>query len=249
MDYEAEAVSADTGNPVPTPEVEAQPEEQEVIADTEVEETEDEEETTDDEITPVVQEEKESALVELPDGRKLPPKEAESEYRKLYSDYTRKSQKLATYEKSGDTTITNNKQDEEGWVPQTWEEVKREAVREMKETLAREQQQESEIRKQNEDFVIAQLDEIKQTDPNLNESQLFSHAIKYNFTDLKVAHANLKEIHSSIKKTTDRVVQNIQKRNAEPISGGSQGGDVMSGDVYDPSIRNMSMVDYLRSIK
>jgi hypothetical protein len=243
-DYEAEVVSVDTGKTVETPEVKSEPQtEVEETVETKVEETV--ETTEKPEETKV-----EENLVELPDGRKLPPKEAEVEYRNLYSEFTRKSQKLATYEKGPESKETINKPTEKDeWIPQTWEEVKKENYRFFKEELEKEKQAEIEARSQTETLVTGQLAELKKENPTLNETQLFNHALKYNFRDLKVAYSNMKDMQSSIKNATETTAKNIAKRNAEPISGGSQGGAVFDGDIYDPGARNMSMVDYLRSLK
>lgn len=91
-DYEAEVVEVDTGKPADTTVAEPQPEVKEEVVETPTEET--------TETEPKEPAKAEDNLVELPDGRKLPPKEAEAEYRNLYSEFTRKSQKLATYELS-----------------------------------------------------------------------------------------------------------------------------------------------------
>lgn len=243
-DYEADVVDVDTGKTVETEVAEPQPE---VAVEPEVEAVAETEETTEPakEETPV-----EDNFVELPDGRKLPPKEAEKEYRNLYSEFTRKSQVLAKYEKGEPSKITNNEtMEKEEWIPQTWDEVLEKSTQKLRQDLAQEQQQEAQTRQQNEDLVIGQLTELKKANPTLNETQLFNHALKYKFQDLALAHSNMKDMQSSIKKATDTTAQNILKRNAEPISGGSQAGSVSDGDVYDPSVRNMSMVDYLRSIK
>lgn len=242
MDYEVEVVSADTGTPVETPAVET-PTEVEPV-DTPVVETKPTE-------TPEVETPKaDDNLVELPDGRKLPPKEAEAEYRNLYSEFTRKSQKLATYEK-GNSEINNNNQpiEKEEWVPQTWDEVLEKAALAIEEKSQLKAQKEQEARTQTETYVSTQLDDLKKENPTLNENQLFNHALKYNFTDLKVAYSNMKDMQASIKQATEMTVKNIQKRNADPISGGSQGGSIPDGDVYDPSARNISLVDYLNSLK
>lgn len=243
-DYEAEVVSVDTGKPVET-EVKSEP--QTEVEET-VETTETKEETIETTKEPVKVEEN---LVELPDGRKLPPKEAEVEYRNLYSEFTRKSQKLATYEKGNESkeTITKTTEKSDEWIPQTWEEVLEKSKQALREDMDRERQAEIESRTQTESFVTSQLEELKKENPTLNETQLFNHALKYNFRDLKVAYSNMKDMQSSIKKATETTAQNIQKRNAEQISGGTQSGNTFDGDVYDPSVRNISMVDYLRSVK
>jgi len=193
----------------------------------------------------------EDNLVELPDGRKLTPKEAETEYRNLYSEFTRKSQILAKQEKGEDGKIINNKpaEDSKEWVPESWEEVLEKATLKMEEKSERQRQAETESRTKSEEFVVNQLSELKKENPTLNETQLFNHALKYNFQDLKLAYSNMKDMQSSIKKATEETVKNLQKRGAEQISGGSQAGSTFDGDVYDPSVRNTSMVDYLRSLK
>jgi hypothetical protein len=244
MDYEAEVISVDTGKPVDAPVEKSEPqtEVKEEVAEVVTEET-----------TPEPKEEKaptEDNLVELPDGRKLPPKEAEVEYRNLYSEFTRRSQELATYKKAPDSKITNNEPTEKSeWIPQTWEEVLEKSAQAYEEKQERIKQAELQARQQNEEYVSNQLSELKKENPNLNETQLFNHALKYNFRDLKVAYSNMKDMNSMIKKATETTAQNLQKRSAEPISGGTQGGASFDGDVYDPSARNMSMVDYLRSLK
>lgn len=249
MDYEAEVVSVDTGTPVETPTEVAEP--QPEVAET-VETVE--EET----IEPTKEPEKaEETLVELPDGRKLPPKEAETEYRKLYSDYTRKSQKLATYEKGNANEITNQEPTENEWEPQSWSEVLERAATAYEEKQERLRQEEASQRQANEATILEQLAELEKENPGFNKNQLFEHALKYTDANgvpifglnMKAAYQNMKDMHAIAKKATDMTVQNLQKRNADPISGGQQSGAVMDGDVYDPSVRNMSMVEYLRSMK
>jgi len=245
MDYEAEVISADTGLPVDTQTVETPTEVEQVEADNY--ESEDTEQTTETKVeTPT-----DDNLVELPDGRKLPPKEAEAEYRNLYSEFTRRSQRLADYEKSDKGEINNSNQtiENEEWVPQTWDEVLEKAAQLAEQKTQSKAQAEIEARQQTEAYVSTQLEDLKKDNPTLNENQLFNHALKYNFTDLKVAYSNMKDMQSSIQKATELTAKNIQKRNADPISGGSQGGAISDGDVYDPSARNISLVDYLNSIK
>lgn len=186
-------------------------------------------------------------LVKLPDGREVNAQQAAEEYQKLLSDYTRKSQKLATYE-SGNKEITNKevpKTDE--WVPQTWEEViakaKAEAIAEVESKANAEAQHHQEIL----NTVQSQLEEIKKIDPTVNDTALFSHATKYGFTDLSKAHANMKDMHKTIDKVREDTARNLQKRNAEPISGAANSGTSVDPDVYQPT--HGSALDFLNSIK
>lgn len=239
--YEAEVVSVDTGEPVVTPEVVAnpQPEVPEITPEVKPEE-----------VSQGTQPEKaEEVLVELPDGRKLPPKEAEAEHRRLYSEYTRKSQELATYKKSEPTINNQTPESNQLWEPGSWEEVQERVKQSLREDLEREKQAEQENIRNSENLVMSQLEEIKKENPSINENLLFQHAMKYGFNDLKVAHSNFKDMQESIKRATEATVQNVQKRQSDPISGGPQGGTVFEDDVYDPSARNTSLTDYLRSLK
>jgi hypothetical protein len=246
-EFESEVVSVDTGEPVDAP---ATPKEEVVEEAPETPEVLPEESTETDAPADTVEDATDDGMVTLPDGRKLPPKEAEKEYRNLYSEFTRKSQRLSNYEKASEPINNQAKpdQEQEQWVPETWEEVLERSKQEIRADFQREQQEELASQKETEDSIVSQLDEIKTTNPNVNENQLFSHAIKYGFRDLKAANSNMNDMQKSIKKATDMTAQNIQKRNADPISGGSEGGNISDGDVYDPSVRNMSAVDYLNSL-
>jgi len=247
MDYEAEVVSVDSGTPVETV-VEPQPVVEETVEANE-------EETVETTKEPVKAEEN---LVELPDGRKLPPKEAEVEYRNLYSEFTRKSQKLATYEKGNESNHINNQNTDVGkqeWIPETWDEVLERSKQALREDMEKEKTQEQQFRTETETRIRSELDELKKSDPTLNENQLFNHALKYKnpdgtpvFTSLTAAYQNMKDMYTSVRKASETTAQNILKRNADPISGGTQGGDVFDGDVYDPTARNTSLVDVLRSM-
>lgn len=249
-DYSAEVVSVDTGESVEAPETVESP--TETVDETQVETVETTNEETTEEAPEVVEETTDEAsdtLVKLPDGRELPKEQAEVEMRNLYSEFTRKSQRLATYEK-GDKPITNKVEDtqEEEWIPETADDI----VQKVKSDLIREQEEakQNEIAQKQavEESVTQQLEEIKSLDSSLNETQLFNHAIKYGFTDLKQAHSNMKDMYSAINKVKQETVNNVKKRNADPVNGVSQSGNVVDGDAYDPSVRNMSAVDYLNSL-
>jgi len=101
---------------------------------------------------------------------------------------------------------------------------------------------ESEMAIENE--VVAQLNEVKAIDPNVNENALFLHANKYGFRDLKLAHQNMSDMSNVVKKTQTMTAQNIAKRN-DPVNI-TPGGT--SNQRPDPSQFSNS-VEYLRSLK
>lgn len=94
-----------------------------------------------------------------------------------------------------------------------------------------------------ETTVETQLNEVKAIDPQVNESQLFSHAVKYGFKDLKLAHQNMRDMASTVKAVKQQTVNDITKRN-DPVSI-SPGA---TGSRPDPS-QFSSAIEYLRALK
>lgn len=190
-------------------------------------------------------------LVELPDGRKVNAQQAVDEYKNLYSDYTRKSQELATY-KGGNKEITkqpeNTPAETAEWVPNSWDEVLERAKTEVLNNINSKAQAEQEHTQHVLTQIETEIAAVKALDPNVNETALFTHASRYGFTDLTKAHSNMKDMHSTIEKVREETAKNIQKRQAEPISGTPNAGTVVDSDVYTPS-HNVSAVDFLRSLK
>ncbi len=186
-------------------------------------------------------------LVELPDGRKVNAEQAAQEYKNLLSDYTRKSQKLATYESGNKEIINKEATKADEWIPQTWEEViakaKAEAIAELESKANAEARHNQEI----SETIQSQIEEIKKIDPTVNTDILFSHATKYGFTDLTKAHSNMRDMYKSNEKVREETVKNLQKRNAEPISGSPNSGTTVDSEGYQPV--HMSALDFLNSIK
>lgn len=187
-------------------------------------------------------------LYDLPDGRKVSGEEVAEEYKKLLSDYTRKSQELAKLSNNSETLKTNEPTEEKNyadpeWVPQTYAEIielaKQEALRELE---GREQAKIAE-REAIENLVVQQLTEIKAVDPNVNENALFLHANKYGFRDLKLAHQNMKDMSEMIKKVQTTTAQNVAKRN-DPVSVSHGAG----AQKPDPSMFSTAR-DFIRSLK
>lgn len=163
-------------------------------------------------------------LYELPDGRKVDGATLTKEWKENFlPEFTRKSQTLAAIEKNiappvvpQDNKPTNPLADP-NFVPQTYEELAK-VIREstIAELEGREAAKVAE-RQAIEDNVSAQLTEIKAADPNLNESALFHHATKYRFTDLRLAHQNMRDMAQVVKETKQATAKDINKRN-DPVS-------------------------------
>ncbi len=184
----------------------------------------------------------EPELFELPDGRKVDAGTLSKEWKEnFYPDYTRKSQALA----AKDTTITTEptKDPLEDWQPQSYAEIVQKAKDEMKADLVREQQQAQEKMTAIETAVGDQLTAVKTVDPTVNENALFQHALKYKFSDLRVAHQNMKDMSEMAKAVQQKTVRDVTKR-SDPVSvtPGATGGKPNPGSFS-------SATEYLRSLK
>lgn len=206
---------------------------------------------------PVVEPEqaKGDVLYETPDGRKLTAEQLQVEWKeKFLPDYTRKAQKLAEIEKTNnkDKEVNNSekpKWEDPSWVPESYAEIIKVAEQRALERVKAERQQEIEQKSQIEKMVTEQLNEIKKEEPNLNEDLLFQHANKYQFSDLKLAYENMKEMKLAIKKTEEKVVNNIKARENDIVSAGSKPGTATSGSNYwDIANDRGSARDYLSRV-
>lgn len=188
----------------------------------------------------------EPELYELPDGRQVDAATLATEFRQNFlPEFTRKSQELAQL-KQGETQKpepTPNVYEDPDYIPQSYAEIIEAAKREMFTELEQKEQARVQQQEAIETAVIQQLDEVKAIDPNVNENQLFLHANKYGFRDLKIAHQNMRDMSDLAKKVQTTTAQNIQKR-ADPVSI-KPGG---AGTAPNPGAF-ASAVDYVRSLK
>lgn len=190
-------------------------------------------------------------LFELPDGRKVDAETVAQEYKNLLSDYTRKSQELAKVKQP--ETITNTPTESPfanpEYVPQTYEELLKEAELRAVRAIEAKEQSRIEAERAIEDTVASQIKELKTIDKNLNENALFLHANNYrakygiSFPDLKSAYTHMKDVAELTKNVQKTTVENIAKRN-DPVSI-TPGA---TGQRPDPS-QFENARDYLRSLK
>ncbi len=185
-------------------------------------------------------------LYELPDGRKVDGETLSKEWKENFApEFTRRSQELA---KLKEGTLPDSKLAEKiyanpDWQPQTYAELIQVAKDEALQELEGREKAKIEQQQAVENAVVTQLTELKSLDPTLNENALFSHANKYGFRDLKLAHQNMKDMSDVIKKTQTVTAANIAKRN-DPVS--VSPGAI--GQRPDPS-QFSNAIEYLRSIK
>lgn len=171
-----------------------------------------------------IAEAKTEELLDLPDGRKVTAAEAMKEWKENFMpDYTKKAQRLAELEKANAVTIPA-KEETDPWrdpnyVPQTYAEIIEAAKLEAVKEIERKTQNEQRAMQDAKQYVDTQLTEIRKIDPTLDENTLFSHANKYGFKDLKVAHANMVDMKKAILDTEQRTLKNIKTREAAPVAG------------------------------
>lgn len=191
-------------------------------------------------------------LYALPDGRQVTGEELRRLHvEELLPEFTRRSQELHTLKTQQQPQPQPAPQEQQQeWVPQTWEEVRAAAAQEAIATLRAQDAQEQQVRTDVVTAIDTTLAEIKATDPTLNEGQLFAHATKYKFSDLKLAHQNMKDMALVAKSTEARTTQNIQNRQGQPIAGASKGGGSISVEGVDyGAIRDESPLEMLRRIQ
>jgi len=171
-------------------------------------------------------------LIELADGRKVTGTELRTLYQdELLPEFTRRSQELAKLQNQKPPTETPK----ETWIPQSYDEILEKAEQRVFEKMTARQQQEQEARQQLATTIDSTLGELKTLDPALNESQLFQHATKYGFGDLKVAYQNMKDMNLIAESTEQRVARDLARRAGTPIAGTPQSGTASAeGIEYNP---------------
>lgn len=188
----------------------------------------------------------EPTLYELPDGRKVDGETLAREWKENFlPEFTRKSQELA---KIKTPEITNNQQDDPyanpEYVPQSYAEIIKAAEERALQAWENKQKETIERHEALENAVAEQLESLKQIDPSLNENALFIHANKYKFTDLKLAHQNMKDMSELTKTVQQTTAKNIAKR-ADPVS---MTVNQPSGVKINPS-QFQNAAEYLRALK
>lgn len=191
-------------------------------------------------------------LFDLPDGRKATAEQVKEEYENLLKDYTQKSQKLAAIERASNPNINNPEVPEwkrPDYVPKTYAEIIEIAEQRALEKLEQRALEEDTQAKEIVTMVDSQLAEIKKTDPKVDENQLFLHANRYGFRDLKQAHANMSAIKQAALDAEQRTLKNIKARGDTPIAG-APGVTVSDGSI-DATVVNKygSALEYFRALQ
>lgn len=199
-------------------------------------------------------------LYELPDGRKVTADVLQTEWKTNFlPEFTRKSQRLAEYEKGTPPApkedIKSNLDNKPKWqdpnyIPSSYGELIEIAKEEVRNESTKEREAEQARITAVTNEVETQLNDVKKLDPKVDENALFQHANKYGFSDLRAAFTNMKDMKAVIVSTEQKTVKNLQKRESDPVSSAA-GGSAPGEDGYDP--REMSQfssaVEFLARIK
>lgn len=157
-------------------------------------------------------------LVRLPDGRSVPIAMAEQVFASLQADHTRKSQKAAELERQLQQLQTPK--EPEVFEPQTWDDV----IKKAKAEALSELQAQSQAERQREEQLNAEIDAIKQIDPNLNEESVYDFANKQNemfgitFPNFGSAYKAYKDRQEYEAITERRLMEQIKAKQADPIA-------------------------------
>jgi hypothetical protein len=202
----------------------------------------------------------EPALYELPDGRKVTADVLAEEWKtKFMPDYTKKSQAIADIQRaatnqpqtpSNSNPAPQNPWEKPDWVPQTYQEILEAAKGAVMQSLAQEEASKLQVKQQVNTMVENQLAEIRKVEPNVSEELLFQHANKYGFGDLTAAFKNMQDFNIVVKRTEQRVQQNLNSRASEPVAVATQQPSAGDGiDYRSISGSTLSPVEMLQSLK
>lgn len=190
----------------------------------------------------------EPELFELPDGRKVEAAELSTLWREhFYPEYTKKSQDLAALTRGPQQQTpeqTTDPLEDPNYIPPTYGELAAQIEQRILGGMQERQQQEAAAKQALEDNAIAQLTEVKAADPTVNEARLFQHAMKYQFTDLRLAHASMRDMDEAVKAAMTHTKESAAGR-VDPVSSrpGAAAGGTLDPDSF------ASSVDYLRALK
>ena len=220
-------------------------------AETTAEEVETVETTPETEAAPEAEAETTTAtepeLFELPDGRKVDAAELSRLWHaEFMPDYTKKSQDLAALTRQPQQTPaeTTDPLKDPNYIPPTYDELAAQIEQRILGGMQARQQAEADARTALEENAKAQLAEVIAQDPNVNQNRLFQHAMKYQFTDLRTAHASMRDMDEAVKAAMTHTKDSTAAR-VDPVSArpGAAAGGTLDPDSF------ASSVDYLRALK
>lgn len=169
-------------------------------------------------------------MVKMPDGRELTPAEAAREMRENFlPEYTRVTQELAKYKGTPPTLPTPSEAPKRPWADPNWMPATNAELLQAAAEFVQDQQAQATVEAERQSAAVkqmveTQIAEIKAKDPNLNEDVLFQHALKFGFSDLRAAHANLLEIDARSKAAVEAATRAREQRGAAPVATPQAGG-------------------------
>lgn len=191
----------------------------------------------------------EPELFELPDGRKVDAATLSQLWKEdFYPEFTRRSQELARLAQGAQPQQTPaaapDPLNDPNYIPPTYAELAAQIETRILTGMQERAEQEAAAKKAIEDNAIAQLTEVKASDPTVNEARLFQHAMKYQFTDLRLAHASMRDMDAAVKAAMTHTKESAAER-VDPVSTrpGAATGARLDPDAFSSS------VEYMRALK
>lgn len=174
------------------------------------------------------------SLYQMPDGRELSGEQVLEEYKNLQTDYTKKATLLAELTKPKE--VTQDPWKDPSYSPQSWDEVLGAAeqrvlakIKSEQEVLSQQQAQETADRQKISDEVDKSVAEIKKTDKELNEDDMFTFAAEkakkgVQYTTVDSLYEDYKMIREARKQGQQDALRNMANRqNLNMGSAGPQG--------------------------
>jgi len=196
-----------------------------------------------------------SDTYELPDGRKLTGEQVRDEYLKLNSEFTRRSQELASLKNPNKPA----QQEPQGFAvdslkgkseQEIFDAILAESERRVRASLDGDVKAKEAEQARLTAEVEAEIAELKKIDPSVDAEMVCAHAVKYGFQSLKSAHQNMVDFKVA-KTTAEKKAVEAMKSRETGVAGpsGASGGD--SADQYRNMVegRDMTARDYLKRIK
>jgi len=200
------------------------------------------------EVTPTLQE------MELPDGRKVSVEEGMKIWKEHFMpEFTRKSQRLAEYEKSSHETVEKGeiipKWKEDDYTPSKYSEIIEIAKQEALKEIEAKQRMEEENKNNLEKMVNDTVAELRILDPKLDEKKLFDHAVKYGFNDLRAAHRNMLDMSNIAINIEQKTLTNVKARDAIKVSATPTKVETPTDEIISPGNSFGGALDYYNNLK
>jgi membrane protein involved in colicin uptake len=195
-----------------------------------------------------------TGVYELPDGRKLSGEQVRDEYLKLNSEFTRRSQELASLKNPNKPAQQEDGLRAEALKGKSEQEILEAIIaaseQKVRASLDNEAKAKTEEQARAQAEVNAEITELKKLDANVDAEMVCAHAVKYGFPSLKQAYQNMVDFKVA-KSAAERKAVEAMKSRETGVSGPAAGSGTDSSDQFRNMIegRDISARDFLKRLK